>query len=145
MKRAALGKGIGWAALVWLIGLVGDRSKREGLELRARSVIAVAAVTAATALVPAPATAEAGKRLSIAKASTRTERVARDWCERKPDCTGSGASNCRRLAPRRVSCVASIAAKDYGGNYQCDRLVIVRIRREGGLKHGAGKPRCYST
>ena len=110
-----------------------------------RRLIVLAAATVSIALIPAPASTEAGKRLSIAKASTRTEHVARDWCERKRDCTGSGAFNCRRLAPRRVSCVASIAGRDYGGNYQCDRLVIVRLRREGGIKHAAGKPRCDAT
>ena len=102
-------------------------------------------IGAAVLVVLPPAGAMAGKRLSIAKAKTRTEHVARDWCERKRDCSGSGAFNCRRLAPRRVSCVASIAGREGNGTYQCDRLVIVRLRREGGLKHAAGKPSCSES
>ena len=95
----------------------------------------------ALALVASPASA--GRTLSIAKASGVAEEVAKRDCRRDADCVESNAANCRRLAPRRVSCVASKTGTDEQGDYQCDRLVIVRLRSGGGLKHAAGEPSCY--
>ena len=94
------------------------------------------------ALALAPS-ASAGKVLSIGTATDITKGVAKRDCKRDRDCEASDAANCRRLAPRRVSCVATNVGTDDEGAYQCDRLVIVRLKSGGGLKHAAGKPSCY--
>ena len=108
-----------------------------------RAIICVALVALCGAL-PAPA-AQAEKILSVSDASRVTKKVARKACRRDENCTDSDAANCRRLAPRRVSCVASIVGADRSGPYQCDRLVLVRLRDDGELKHAVGKPSCYDV
>jgi hypothetical protein len=107
------------------------------------TVLALAALLVlASATVPE---ARAAKVLSIREATEVTKRVAERDCRRDASCEASNAANCRRLAPRRVSCVASNVGTDAGGPYQCDRLVIVRLARGGDTKHAAGKPSCYDV
>jgi hypothetical protein len=106
-----------------------------------RVALAGALVALVLALLATPASA--GRTLSISKASNVTEDVAKRDCKRDKDCEESNAANCRRLAPKRVSCVASNVGTDEKGAYQCDRLVIVRLKGSGGTKHAAGEPSCY--
>jgi hypothetical protein len=108
---------------------------------RALPPIALAAVLAA-ALALAPA-AGAAKVLSIGKASKVAQRVAERDCDDDPNCEASNAANCQREAPRRVRCIASRVGSDAEGAYQCDRMVLVRLKAGGGTKHAAGKPSCY--
>lgn len=110
---------------------------------RATIPLALAALAVA-ALATAPS-AGAAKVLSIGKATEVTKGVAKRDCRRDEDCESSNAANCRRLAQRRVSCIASNVGTDADGAYQCDRLVIVRLKSGGGLKHAAGKPSCYDV
>jgi hypothetical protein len=110
----------------------------------ARLAAALLALCLLLTLLAAPG-ARAERRLSIGKAAEVTERVAKRDCRRDPDCTDHEAGNCRRLARRRVSCVASIFGTDADGPYRCDRLVIVRLRDGGGTKHAAGKPSCFDV
>jgi hypothetical protein len=100
----------------------------------------VALLVAAFASAP---DASAAKVLSIAKATEVTRAVAERDCRRDENCEAANATNCRRLAPRRVSCVASNVGTDAEGAYQCDRLVIVRRKSGGGTRHAAGRPSCY--
>ena len=95
-----------------------------------------------TGLALAPA-ASAGKVLSIGEASNVAQKVAKRDCRRDEDCEASSAANCRREAPRRVRCIASNVGTDDEGDYQCDRMVLVRLKRGGGTRHAAGKPSCY--
>ena len=108
-----------------------------------RLVVLVA--LAGLALAAAAPAAGAQKMLSISKASRVTEKVAERDCRSDPDCESSDSANCRRLAPRRVSCVASKLGTDEEGDYQCDRLVIVRLKDNGKTKHAAGKPSCFQV
>ena len=110
----------------------------------ARRIGLLACVLALTALVLA-APASAGKVLSMRKAARVTKEVAERDCRRDSNCETSDAANCRRLAPRRVSCVASYVGTDRDGAYQCDRLVLVRLRQDGDLKHAAGERSCYDV
>jgi hypothetical protein len=91
------------------------------------------------------APAGAGKVLSMRQATDVTKGVAKRDCRRDPNCERSDAANCRRLAPRRVSCVASYVGSDRDGAYQCERLVLVRLRDDGGLRHAAGNRSCYDV
>ena len=110
----------------------------------ARRIGLLACVLTLAAIVFAvPASAE--KVLSIRKAAKVTKRVAQRDCRRDSNCETSDAANCRRLAPRRVSCVASYGGTDGAGAYQCDRLVLVRLRQDGDIKHAAGKRSCYDV
>jgi hypothetical protein len=108
-----------------------------------RLTIPLALAALAVASHASAPTAGAAKVLSIGKATAVTKGVAKRDCRRDEDCESSNAANCRRLAPRRVSCVASNVGTDAEGAYQCDRLVIVRLKTGGGLKHAAGEPSCF--
>jgi hypothetical protein len=108
---------------------------------RTLTPIAVVAVLT-TALAFAPG-AGAAKVLSIGKATKVAQKVAERDCEDDPTCDTSNAANCQREAPRRVRCIASIVGDDAEGSYQCDRMVLVRLKSGGGTKHAAGKPSCY--
>jgi hypothetical protein len=107
-------------------------------------IAAIASAVLAMALALAPA-ANADKVLSMRQAAGVTKDVAKRDCKRDDDCEASDAANCRRLAPRRVSCVASYTGTTREGAYQCDRLVIVRLQNDGELKHAAGKRSCYDV
>lgn len=106
-----------------------------------RLLLTIALLAIAVAVF-APA-AQAERVLPISDAADLTKRVAKRDCKRDENCTTSDAANCRRLTPRRVSCVASNVGADRDGEYQCDRLVIVRLRNNGSLRHAKGKPSCY--
>ncbi len=103
-------------------------------------LICLFAVLGLLAVAPA---AEAGKVLSIRTAAKVTKKVAKRDCNRDRHCEDFNAANCRRQAPRRVSCVASYSGASKEGAYQCDRLVLVRLRADGDLKHAKGKRSCY--
>jgi hypothetical protein len=86
-----------------------------------------------------------GKVLSIKRAAAVTrDIVAKKDCNRDPDCYEYFAANCRRQAIRRVSCIAVNNGTDVGGNYQCQRFVLVRlISRTGDVKYGTGDRQCF--
>ncbi|MGI8461883.1 MAG: hypothetical protein ACR2OC_09665 [Solirubrobacterales bacterium] len=107
-----------------------------------RRAVASTAFVAMLALLAA-APASGADVLSIGKASKETKELAERDCRRDSDCKVADAANCRRLASRRVSCVASNVGTDKKGDYQCDRLVIVRLSDDGDLKRAAGDPSCY--
>ena len=110
-----------------------------------RGPVILAALAALLVAAVAAPPAGAAEVLSIGKAAEVTKRVAKRDCRRAENCDASNAANCRRLAPRRVSCVASIVGTDAEGRYQCDRLVIVRQRSDGGTRHAAGRPSCFGV
>ncbi len=108
-----------------------------------RLVVLVALAGFVLTALTAPAAAQ--KVLSISKASGVAEKVAERDCRRDSSCEQADVANCRRLAPRRVSCIASTVGRDGGSDYQCDRLVIIRLKGSGKTKHAAGKPSCYDV
>jgi len=107
-----------------------------------RRTLFLIALAGLAALALAPA-ASAGKVLSIGKASGVAQKVAKRDCRRDENCRTSNAANCQREAPRRVRCIASNVGTDDEGDYQCDRMVLVRLRSGGSVKHAAGEPSCY--
>ena len=106
---------------------------------RAVPALALALLVALMAAVPA----SAGRVLSVGKATKVTQRVAERDCRRDRHCEASNAANCRREATRRVRCIASIVGTDERGDYQCDRVVLVRLRRGGGVRRAAGERSCF--
>jgi hypothetical protein len=84
---------------------------------------------AAVAVIAFAATAQA-HTLSLQKAAAVTERVAQRDCNNDPDCSQYAAfkNDCRRASQHRVRCFALNGGTDAGGNYVCERPVLVKMR-----------------
>lgn len=86
---------------------------------------------AATLSMSLAATAQA-HLLSFGKAAAVARAVAERDCNRDPDCTNYGAfkSDCKRASAHRVRCYALNAGTDAGGNYGCERPVLVKLKND---------------
>lgn len=104
-------------------------------------VLAMAALMS----VSLAATAQAGKVLSGKKANAVTQNVALKDCRKKAGCQLYGSANCRRQAITRISCLAVIEGTASGANFQCTRLVIVKLKRKTQtVAWATGNQDCYN-
>lgn len=109
-----------------------------------KKILIVLALAAMLTTALASTALARGKVLSGKRAAAVTKLVAEKDCNADPDCQRYGADNCRRQAVRRVSCLAINIGTDPGGDYYCERLVVVRlISSTGAVKYGSGDRQCF--
>ena len=108
-----------------------------------KKVLIVLALAAALS-VSLAATAMA-HTLSERKAAAVAERVAQRDCNNDPDCSEYAAfkNDCKRASEHRVRCYALNGGTDTGGNYVCERPVLVKMKRNFDLIFVTGDRTCF--
>jgi hypothetical protein len=97
---------------------------------RVKKVLIVLSL-AAIAVIAFAATAQA-HTLSFKRAAAVAQDVAQRDCNRDPDCSQFAAfkNDCRRGSQHRVRCFALNGGTDAGGDYVCERPVLVKMKKD---------------